>query len=56
MKKTYIAPSTEIQMTQVQSIMAVSLPHRRGEDGDEADSRSNHWSSIWDKDEDEEDF
>lgn len=51
MKKTYIAPSTEIEMTQVQSIMAVSLPYKQGTDGDVADSR-NDWS-IWDDEEED---
>lgn len=46
MKKIYIAPSTEIMMTQVQSIMAVSLPVTEGTMGDTADSRE-EWS-IWD--------
>lgn len=40
MKKTYIAPSIEIENTLVQSLMAVSLPVTKGNDGDVADSRT----------------
>lgn len=46
MKKTYIAPSTEIEMTQVQALMAVSLGVKDGDTNDVADSRN----FIWDDD------
>lgn len=47
MKKTYIAPSAEIEMTQVQSLMALSFKVADGQDGDVADSRDD-WD-LWDE-------
>lgn len=47
MKKTYITPSTEVELTQAASIMAVSLPVTEGTDGDTADARE-EWS-LWDQ-------
>lgn len=49
MKKTYIAPSTEIEMTQVVSLMAVSLDVVDATKDDTADSRVD--LNIWDEDE-----
>lgn len=50
MKKTYIAPSTEVELLQVNAIMAVSLAVGEGQNGDVADARADFeiWNDVED--------